>query len=219
LRAGVSTKPDSLRGPAPGDFAALCRRPLPASLQARHSGTRILRGPGIHKPCGCVQRRTVPRGLWIPGSCYARPQRQTLRVCAGNDHWNDKHAFAISRHVTPELCLKTAPSKRRAQCYPKRGAGKTGCALHPRSRVQKQIEGAHEHTGSAEAVRPSLRNGFTAYFELSPVTGFLATVATRKLPRNLTPASGRQDHTTSPSASRAVRQKRIRVHRISSQRS
>jgi hypothetical protein len=36
---------------------------------------------------------------------------------------------------------------------------------------------AHEHTGSAEAVRPSLRNGFTAYFELSPVTGFLATVA------------------------------------------
>jgi hypothetical protein len=30
---------------------------------------------------------------------------------------------------------------------------------------------AHEHTGSAEAIRPSLRNGFTAYFALSPVTG------------------------------------------------
>jgi hypothetical protein len=30
----------------------------------------------------------------------------------------------------------------------------------------------------------------------------------------LTPASGRQDHTTSPSTSRAVRQKRIGVHRI-----
>jgi hypothetical protein len=28
---------------------------------------------------------------------------------------------------------------------------------------------AHEHTGSAEAVRPSLRNGFTAYSVLSPV--------------------------------------------------
>ena len=39
------------------------------------------------------------------------------------------------------------------------GAGKTGCALHPRSRVQKQIKDAHEHTGSAEAVRPSLRKG------------------------------------------------------------
>ena len=30
---------------------------------------------------------------------------------------------------------------------------------------------AHEHTGSAEAVRPSLRNGFTAYFVLSPAIG------------------------------------------------
>jgi hypothetical protein len=27
---------------------------------------------------------------------------------------------------------------------------------------------AHEHTGSAESIRPSLRNGFTAYFVLSP---------------------------------------------------
>jgi hypothetical protein len=32
-------------------------------------------------------------------------------------------------------------------------------------------ENAHEHTGSAEAVRPSLRNGFTAYIVLSLVTG------------------------------------------------
>jgi hypothetical protein len=40
---------------------------------------------------------------------------------------------------------------------------------------------AHEHTGSAEAIRPSLRNGFTAYFVLSPVTGFLATVIPEKL--------------------------------------
>jgi hypothetical protein len=34
--------------------------------------------------------------------------------------------------------------------------------------VQKN---AHEHTGSAEAIRPSLRNGFTTYFALSLVTG------------------------------------------------
>ena len=31
-------------------------------------------------------------------------------------------------------------------------------------------ENAHEHTGSAEAVRHSLRNGFTAYAVLSPAT-------------------------------------------------
>ena len=34
-----------------------------------------------------------------------------------------------------------------------------------RKRTKKD---AHEHTGSAEALRHSLRNGFTAYFELSP---------------------------------------------------
>src|SRR6202163_1684020 len=31
-------------------------------------------------------------------------------------------------------------------------------------------ENAHEHTGSAEAIRHSLRNGFTAYNALSPAT-------------------------------------------------
>ena len=64
-------------------------------------------------------------------------------------------------------------------------------------------QNAHEHTGSAEAFRPSLRNGFTAYFVLSPVTGSLATVLREKLSfsQNLTPAPGRQDHTTSPYAS------------------
>jgi hypothetical protein len=60
---------------------------------------------------------------------------------------------------------------------------------------------AHEHTGSAEAIRPSLRNGFTAYIALSLVTGFLATITARIAPRRLAPASGRQNHTTSPSAS------------------
>jgi hypothetical protein len=36
--------------------------------------------------------------------------------------------------------------------------------------VQKN---AHEHTGSAEAIRHSLRNGFTAYIALSPAIGLV----------------------------------------------
>jgi hypothetical protein len=43
----------------------------------------------------------------------------------------------------------------------------------------------------------------TAYFVLSPVTGLFATVARGIVPANLTPASGRQDHTTSPYAASA----------------
>src|SRR6516165_399123 len=43
--------------------------------------------------------------------------------------------------------------------------------------------------------------------------GFLATVTARIAPRDLAPASGRQDHTISPSAERCSSMQRIRVHR------
>src|ERR1051325_10646579 len=36
---------------------------------------------------------------------------------------------------------------------------------------------AHEHTGQLETLRPSLRNGFTAYFVLFPENGSFASVA------------------------------------------
>ena len=101
--------------------------------------------------------------------------------------------------------------------FGREGAGKIGCALHPRSRVQvAHKERAHEHTGSAESIRPSLRNGFTAYFVLSPVNGFVATVIAQELASaNLTPAPRRQDHTTSPYASsHASSVAASRVHRI-----
>jgi hypothetical protein len=47
--------------------------------------------------------------------------------------------------------------------------------------ARSREEDAHEHTGSAEAVRPSLRNGFTAYSALSLVTGFVITIISKKL--------------------------------------
>jgi len=88
------------------------------------------------------------------------------------------------------------------------GAGKTGCALHPRSRVQKAEEKRTRAYRFSGGIRPSLRDGVTACFALSLVTGSLATIArkTRKASfANLAPASGRQDHTTSPSASACIR--------------
>ena len=106
------------------------------------------------------------------------------------------HAFVFSRRKSARRDAFDAPLKTE-------GAGKTGCALHPRSRVQwVEWNGAHEHTGSAESIRPSLRNGFTAYNVLSPVIGLACHRRRRKLlSADLTPGSGRQDHTISPSAS------------------
>jgi len=81
------------------------------------------------------------------------------------------------------------------------GAGKTGCLLHPRSRVlfahSKSCTRAYRAAGT---LRPSLRNGFTAYFVLSPENGSFASVVGGILPANVMPAPRHQNHTTSPYA-------------------
>jgi hypothetical protein len=79
----------------------------------------------------------------------------------------------------------------------------------------------HRFTGS---VRHSLRDGFTAYSALSPVIGLSchrrlavsggSAQGPTSPPPNLTPASGCQDHTTSPSASARFVKRAARVHRI-----
>ena len=57
-----------------------------------------------------------------------------------------------------------------------------------------------------ENVRHSPRNGLRLTSCSSRRSGFFVTVTSRTPPRSLTPASRRQNHTTSPSASHAVRQ-------------
>ena len=82
--------------------------------------------------------------------------------------------------------------------------------------VMRKKRHAHEHTGSAGASRPSLRNGFTAYFALFPENGSFASVARTTLSHltNLTPAPRRQNHTTSPYASATLVSCGLGVHRI-----
>ncbi|SHG32203.1 hypothetical protein SAMN05443248_1143 [Bradyrhizobium erythrophlei] len=70
------------------------------------------------------------------------------------------------------------------------------------------------HSEPSEITRHSRTQWFTAYTVLSPVIGFLATVVCGVTSANLTPASGCQDHTSSPSAASNARQARRRVHRI-----
>src|SRR5580704_1488429 len=61
---------------------------------------------------------------------------------------------------------------------------------------------AHEYSQRATGItRHSRTQWFTAYNALSPATGFLATVASGVASTDLTPASGCQDHTSSPSVS------------------
>src|ERR1700742_4750899 len=80
--------------------------------------------------------------------------------------------FSFSRRGSSEAFNFVRASEKRGRTRPSReGAGKTGCAPHPRSHVQWVAkQDAHEQTGEAEAIRPSLRNGFTACLVLSLVS-------------------------------------------------
>jgi hypothetical protein len=124
---------------------------------------------------------------------------------------------AATRFLLDEVDMDMRPRSRGMTCPSfgrgsprKEGAGNAGCALHPRSRVQ-WVEGkAHEHTGSAEALRHSLRNGFTAYtcssrrrIPLASVASGLRFVLSPVGPtrlRRLDISHGCQNHTTSPYA-------------------
>jgi len=55
---------------------------------------------------------------------------------------------------------------------PMEGVGNAGCPLHPRSRVHfVLVERTRVTTSTPESPGIPARNGFTAYFALSPVTG------------------------------------------------
>ena len=69
----------------------------------------------------------------------------------------------------------------------------------------------HGHTGNT---RHSPRNGFNGFFRALPGDRAFLSPSPALLSANLTPASRRQDHTTSPSASVPLVKLRIRVHRI-----
>jgi hypothetical protein len=53
------------------------------------------------------------------------------------------------------------------------GAGKAGYPLHPQPRVQSKKAHGRIHRGYTEFIPAFPRNGFTASFVLSPVTGLV----------------------------------------------
>jgi len=120
-----------------------------------------------------------------------------------------RHTLSISPHVF-------ARGVHLFHALQSEGAGKAGCALHPRSRVQIVQKKAHT---SIQVQRR--QSDFPCAMVLTAAScsprrsGFLVTVASQTLLRGLTPASRRQDHTTWPSASQAPLVKSAtRVHRI-----
>ena len=129
--------------------------------------------------------------LWLWGPAQGRDDADRVaRATLGFDCQRARHASAFSRRDAPEVCVDVVPpGEQRAQGRP--GARCTR-GLACKCTQQKRTR-AYRFSGNN---RPSLRNGFTAYFVLSPVNGFLATVAAQKLAARLdasTAASGPHD--------------------------
>src|SRR5712671_3512449 len=127
-----------------------------------------------------------------------------------------KHTFATSPRHAPEP-LKNLP--------PKEGVGNAGCPLHPRPRVHLVVvERTRVTTSTPESPDVPARNGFNGFLRAllgdrallppSPADMFLSKPGwADSNSANLTPASGRQDHTTSPYAATSLVRSLLIAHR------
>src|SRR3979411_3413578 len=96
------------------------------------------------------------------------------------------------------------------------GVGNAGCPLRPRSRVHfVLVERTRVTTSTPESPDIPARNGFNGLCRALPGDRALLPPSSRgyvlskpgwadATPQNLTPASGRQDHTTSPYAATSL---------------
>ena len=130
--------------------------------------------------------------------------------CFNENRESGRHAFAFSRRDASEWAATFALTKTE-------GAGKAGCPPHPQPRVRNKTKHTSVvTTGSSGIIRPSLRDDFNDLLRALPGDrAFLPPSPQRGLSlKNLTPASGCQDHTTSPSATTPLVLRHHRVHRI-----
>jgi hypothetical protein len=140
------------------------------------------------------------------------------RVASRNDRLDYKRNFAIPRRDAPEPLMNLSP--------PLRAWGMPG-ARCTRSLVCKVLV-AHECSHHRSTGTPGIpaRNGFNGLFRALPGDRALLPPSSvdkvlslpgraDKTSANLTPASGRQDHTTSPSAACISRQRAVDRSQIS----
>jgi hypothetical protein len=175
--------------------------------------------------CGFSARSWTPRNTGSPA--FAGDDD---RVCGASAFI--RYAVAFSPRDAPELLPESFAPREGAALpqegsgrYPEKGAGNAGCPLHPQPRARSVVSTRVSHHGRTGITRHSRTRwcyslfrallGDRALLSPSPVkSACRARQGRHRSFTNLTPASGRQDHTTSPSASRTLVSRATRVHRI-----
>src|SRR5258707_15619827 len=128
-----------------------------------------------------------------------------------------KRTFATSPRNAPDALMNLPP---------KEGVGNAGCPLHPRPRVHLVVvERTRVTTSTPESPGIPARNGFNGFLRAlpgdravlppSPTDMSLSKPGWPDLnSANLTPASGRQDHTTSPYAATSLVRSLLIAHGV-----
>jgi hypothetical protein len=105
-----------------------------------------------------------------------------------------RHTFAPPRRVAPEV----VPVR-----FAREGVGNAGCPMHPQPPVQQESTGV-EAAGSPESPGIPARNGFNGVLRALPGDRAFLPPSSAGRTTDLAPASGRQDHTTSPYATSTI---------------
>jgi hypothetical protein len=89
---------------------------------------------------------------------------------------------------------------------PKEGVGNAGCPVHPQPRVRSSSARCTRVFTAVAPKSPGIpaRNGFNGFLRDLPGDRAFLSPSLANESANLTPASRRQDHTTSPSASKTL---------------
>src|SRR6266478_3770684 len=118
------------------------------------------------------------------------------------------HAFAISPRLSREFCFDVPP------ILGSEGAGNAGRSMHPQPRVRNKKAHEHSHHGHTGNHPAFPAQWFYGFLRALPGDQACLTPSPALLIADLTPASGRQNHTTSPSAAARFVKRTARVHRI-----
>jgi hypothetical protein len=152
-----------------------------SSYRGNHLGQRS-RTASTGRTYGCKRSdQTLKKLLWPGGRPHmgpgARPGRRDRIFRIHQTTTRLRHTSAFSQQHSPEFCKFIRPRKREGAARPSREGAVRSQEGRREDRVRAAPavscakaanKNAHEHTGSAETLRPSLRNGCTAYSVLSP---------------------------------------------------
>jgi hypothetical protein len=147
--------------------------------QGRRWSWRAFMPPQKMSSSGIAVRRTASLALAYDRTIQYAAGLSVL-LLASPEYWIPAFAGMTTENVARVRILQTQLRIPAARCArvvnesfrPWEGVGNAGCPLHPRSRVHLVVvERTRVTTSTPESPGIPARNGFTAYFVLSPATG------------------------------------------------